>query len=100
MSYPFVDRSGLHSMSDFKLDDIQGFILNGYRFALVRYFVLQINSVAPAKRFLGTLMGGDPVSCPQITIASPWPVKPDVCLNIGLTFEGLSALQVPSVSLS
>jgi deferrochelatase/peroxidase EfeB len=100
MGYSLVNQSGLHSMADFKLDDIQGFILNGYRFALVRYFVLQINSVAPAKRFLGTLVGGDPASFPQITTALPWSVKPDVCLNIGLTYEGLSAFQVPDVSLS
>ncbi len=87
-------------MADFKLDDIQGFILNGYRFALVRYFVLQINNVAAAKRFIGALVNGDPASSPQITTASPWPVKPDSCLNIGLTYEGLSALQLPDVSLS
>src|SRR5947209_17464725 len=100
MSYSLVNQSGLHSMADFKLDDIQGFILNGYRFAMVRYFVLQINNLAPAKRFLGPLVSGDPASGPQITTASPWPVKPDSCLNIGLTYEGLSALQVPGVSLN
>ncbi len=86
-------------MADFKLDDIQGFILNGYRFALVRYFVLQINNVAAAKRFIGALVNGDPASSSQITTASPWPVKPDSCLNIGLTYEGLSALQLPDASL-
>ena len=87
-------------MADLNLADIQGFILNGYRFALVRYFVLQINNVAAAKRFIGALVNGDPASSPQITTASPWPVKPDSCLNIGLTYEGLSALQLPGVSLS
>jgi len=100
MSYPFVDRSGLHSMADFKLDDIQGFILNGYRFALVRYFVLQVNNVAATKRFIGALVNGDPASSPQITTASRWTVPPDSCLNIGLTYEGLSALQLPEISLS
>lgn len=87
-------------MADLNLADIQGFILNGYRFALVRYFVLQINNVAAAKRFIGALVNGDPASSPQITTASPWPEKPDSCLNIGLTYEGLSALQLPDVSLS
>src|SRR5947208_16926056 len=100
MSYSFVDRSGLHSMADLNLADIQGFILNGYRFALVRYFVLQIDNVAAAKRFIGALVNGDPVSSPQITTASRWTVAPDSCLNIGLTYEGLSSLQLPDVSLS
>lgn len=87
-------------MADLNLADIQGFILNGYRFALVRYFVLQINNVAAAKGFIGTLVNGDPESSPQITTASRWSVKPDSCLNIGLTYEGLGALQLPAVSLS
>ncbi|MFL5698820.1 MAG: Dyp-type peroxidase [Ktedonobacteraceae bacterium] len=87
-------------MADLKLDDIQGFILNGYRFALVRYFVLQINNIAAAKRFIGALVNGDPASSPQITTASRWTVAPDSCLNIGLTYEGLSALQLPDASLS
>src|SRR5438874_12402792 len=100
VSYPFVDRSGLHSMADLNLADIQGFILNGYRFALVRYFVLQVNNVAATKRFIGALVNGDPASSPQITTASRWTVPPDSCLNIGLTYEGLSVLQLPEISLS
>ena len=87
-------------MADLNLADIQGFISLGYHFALVRYFVLQVNNVAAAKRFIGALVNGDPTSAPQITTASPWTVTPDSCLNIGLTYEGLSALQLPGDSLS
>ncbi|WP_206669045.1 hypothetical protein, partial [Staphylococcus aureus] len=65
-----------------------------------RYFVLRINSADGAKRFIGGLVNGNPASSPQITTASPWDVKPDYCLNIGFTFEGLKALQLPASSLS
>jgi len=87
-------------MADLNLADVQGFILRGYRMALVRHFVLQINDMAGAKRFIGDLMSGDPAANPQITTASPWTIKPDYCLNIGFTYEGLSALKLSEASLN
>ncbi len=73
-------------MAALNLSDVQGFILRGYNMPLVRHFVLQIQDVAGAKQFLGSLVNGDAASRLQITTASPWTEKPDYCLNIGLTY--------------
>jgi len=86
-------------MADFNLADVQGFILRGYRMPFVRHFVLQINNVAGSRQFLGSLVNEDEVSSPQITTAAPWTSKPDYCLNIGLTYEGLKELRLSDDSL-
>lgn len=87
-------------LSDTQFSDIQGFILRGYNMPLVRHFVLRINSADGAKRFIGGLVSGDPASSPQITTADHWgDTKPDYCLNIGFTYEGLKALKLPTSSL-
>ena len=36
---------------------------------------------------------------PQITTAAQWADKPEYCVNIAITYEGLEALQVPAASL-
>jgi deferrochelatase/peroxidase EfeB len=78
--------------------DVQGNILRGYRKPLVRYLVLEVADISAARRFLaGSTSGRDGV--PQITTEAPWPRKPDTCFNIGLTYEGLSALRTPKASL-
>ncbi len=87
-------------MADPNLADVQGFILRGYNMSFVRHFVLQINDVAGSKQFLGSLVDGGAASSIQITTASPWTAKPDYCLNIGLTYEGLKKLQLSGDSLS
>lgn len=87
-------------MTDLNLSDIQGLILHSYKMPFVRHFVLRINSADGAKHFIGGLVNGDSASNPQIASASPWEVKPDYCLNIGLTYEGLKALKLPADSLS
>lgn len=86
-------------MPDLNLADIQGLILRSYNMPFVRHFVLRINSADGAKNFIGGLVNGNPASSPQIAIASPWDVKPDYCLNIGFTYEGLKALKLPDSSL-
>jgi Dyp-type peroxidase family len=100
------------------LEDIQGFILRGYRMPMVRHFLLTVGSPAEARRLLGRLVSGDEADAPQITTAQDWHVgfepgpqdnpadlprrKPDYCLNVGITWPGLIALEViervPSVS--
>jgi hypothetical protein len=77
------------------LADIQGFVLRGYRMALVRHFVLGIAHPANARAFVGSLVGGDPRQAPQITSARPWSVRPPYCLNAGFTAKGLRKLRVP-----
>ncbi len=115
-------RRGEHDASDSKstleLGDIQGFILRGYRMPMVRHFSLTVGDAAAARRLLGRLVSGDESDAPQITTAENWHVgfapgprdnpaeaprrKPDYCLNVGITWPGMGALEikdrVPTVS--
>ena len=103
-----------HSQSDTKttldLPDIQGFILRGYRMPMVRHFLLTVGVPAEARKLLGRFVSGDESDVPQITTAEDWHVgfapgpsdnpvdvprhKPDYCLNLGITWPGLIALEV------
>ena len=92
------------------LADIQGFVLRGYRMPMVRHFLLTVGAPAAARRQLGRLVSGDESDVPQITTAADWHVgfgpgpgddpaaaprhKPDYCLNIGITWPGLVALEI------
>ena len=92
------------------LADIQGIILRGYRMPMVRHFLLTVGTPAQARRQLGRLASGDESDAPQITTAADWHVgfapgpadnptdaprrKPDYCLNIGITWPGLLALEI------
>ena len=100
------------------LDDIQGFILRGYRMPMVRHFLLTVGIPAEARKLLGRLVCGDESDAPQITTAEDWPIgfepgpgddpaepphrKPDYCLNVGITWPGMIALEikdrVPAIS--
>jgi deferrochelatase/peroxidase EfeB len=112
-------RSG-HEPTTPSLDlaDIQGFILRGYRMPMVRHFLLSVNIPGEARKLLGRLISGDESDAPQITTAQDWHVgfepgpqddpedkprrKPDYCLNIGITWPGMIALEiedkVPTIS--
>jgi deferrochelatase/peroxidase EfeB len=92
------------------LGDIQGFILRGYRMPMVRHFLLSVGTPASARGLLGRLVSGDESDAPQITTAEDWRVgfepgpednpadiprrKPDYCLNLGITWPGLIALEI------
>ena len=92
------------------LADIQGFILRGYRMPMVRHFLLSAGVAAKARKLLGRLVSGDESDAPQITTAEDWHVgfapgpgdnpaeaprrKPDYCLNVGITWPGLIALEI------
>jgi deferrochelatase/peroxidase EfeB len=92
------------------LGDIQGFILRGYRMPMVRHFLLSVGVPAEARKLLGRLVNGDDSDAPQITTAENWHVgfapgpgdnpaeaprgKPDYCLNVGITWPGLIALEI------
>ncbi len=80
------------------LDDIQGLIIRGYNMNKVRHFILHIDKADAAKHLIGNFVGGVPTSSLQITTAAPWDKKPSYCLNIGFTFEGLKALELPEFS--
>jgi Dyp-type peroxidase family len=103
------ERSG-PTTSTLDLGDIQGFILRGYRMPMVRHFLLSVGTPSAARRLLGRLVSGDEFDAPQITTAEDWHVgfepgpgdnpsdsprrKPDYCLNLGITWPGLIALEV------
>jgi len=109
-----VSTSDVHSASGAKsaldLNDIQGFILRGYRMPMVRHFLLTVGDPAAARKLLGRLVSGDETDAPQITTAEEWQVgfapgpgdntaelprrKPDYCLNVGITWPGLIALEI------
>jgi Dyp-type peroxidase family len=86
-------------VTDLDLGDVQGTILRGYRVDHARHFVLEVADAAGARRFLGSVTGGDS-SLPQITTAAPWSTKPQTFLNVGITFRGLVALGVPAGALA
>ncbi|MDQ3186830.1 MAG: peroxidase [Pseudomonadota bacterium] len=85
-------------MPDLPHADIQGFILRTYAMPALRVFALKIAEAEAARRFLGELINGG--SSPQLATASDWTVKPQYCLNVGLTYAGLVALGLSSSSLA
>ena len=107
---PETDSDLGSDRSTLDLADIQGFILRGYRMPMVRHFLLTVGIPARARRQLGRLISGDESDTPQITTAEDWHVgfgpgpgddptdaarrKPDYCLNIGVTWPGLVALEI------
>lgn len=104
MNFMSTDKSTLD------LDDIQGFILRGYRMPMVRHYLLKVKTPAAARAMLGRLVSGNENDVPQVTTAEEWQVgftpgpgddpsakprrKPDYCLNVGITWSGLVALEV------
>jgi deferrochelatase/peroxidase EfeB len=83
----------------FNLADVQGNILRGYtRKPHVRYLILEVANPGAARRWLAASVSGDGV--PQITSGDWGANRPDTCFNIGLTYEGLRALGLPSASLA
>src|SRR5271167_1524307 len=103
-------QSGRSGESTLDLADIQGFILRGYRMPMVRHFLLTVGDAASARKLIGRLVSGDESDAPQITTAEDWHVgfapgpgddpaeaprrKPDYCLNAGITWPGLVALEI------
>ncbi len=112
------NHSGSRDKSTLDLGDIQGFIVRGYRMPMVRHFLLTVADAAQARNLLGRFVSGDESDAPQITTAEDWHVgfapgpgdnaaeaprrKPDYCLNLGITWPGMIALElkdrVPAMS--
>ena len=77
---------------------------------MVRHFLLAVGGPAQARRQIGRLVNGDESDTPQLTTAQDWHVgfapgprddpadaprrTPDYCLNVGITWPGLVALEV------
>ncbi len=104
-----VESARTHQTA-FDLADIQGLIVRGYRMPMVRHFLLTVVNPANARKLLGRLVSGDESAAPQITTAEDWHVgfapgpgdnpadtprrKPDYCLNVGMTWPGMVALEL------
>jgi deferrochelatase/peroxidase EfeB len=92
-------------MANLPRADIQGFILRTYAMPLLRVLALNVRHPAATRQFLGQLVAGGEVDggsggLPQLATAIDWNVKPQHCLNIGLTHAGLAALGIPAASLA
>ncbi|MDB5606634.1 MAG: Deferrochelatase/peroxidase EfeB [Bradyrhizobium sp.] len=84
----------------FDAADVQGNIVRGYRKPRVRHLVLEVADRIAARRWLADITSGNSDTIPQITTEAPWTAKPDICFNIGLTYDGLRALGTPDTSLA
>jgi hypothetical protein len=103
-------RTGSARPSVLNLSDIQGFVVRGYRMPMVRHFLLTVGNASKARMLLGRLVNGDESDVPQITTAEDWHIgfepgpsddltatprrKPDYCLNVGITWAGMLALEI------
>jgi len=90
--------SGESTVSGLVLADIQGFIMRTYAMPALRVFVLKIEQPEQAGAFLAALVSGDS-DTPQLTTAVTWTSKPDYCVNVGFTQNGLAAMRLPQESL-
>jgi deferrochelatase/peroxidase EfeB len=93
-------------MPDLPYEDIQGFILRTYAMPILRVIALKVEQAEPARQFLGGLVDGSNGSAgtadvaPRLATATNWTIKPQYCLNVGLTYAGLAALGLPACSLA
>ncbi|MGB0504628.1 MAG: Dyp-type peroxidase [Pikeienuella sp.] len=81
------------------LHDVQGNILRGYRKLKSRHLTAKVKDANAAKNWVAAVSAKDASGGPVVTRGSDWGDNPpDVCLNIGVTYAGLRALGVPSIS--
>lgn len=74
-------------------EDIQGLVLKGYRMPHAAYVFYRFTDGHRARSWLGDMV--EPV-----TTAVEWDEKPAWCANVGLTYPGLEALELPAPSLA
>jgi hypothetical protein len=70
-------------MDQIPLQEVQGLILRGYGMDALRVFVLRVEQAAQARLLLADF---------PVTNAVVWDKKPDFCLNVAITYDGLGAL--------
>lgn len=80
-------------------DDVQGNILEGFGAEGVKHFVLRVLDAQKARAWLADKAkpGGPPADgVPRVTSAARWDpgAKPELMLNVGITYPGLRALGV------
>lgn len=74
------------------LHNIQGIVTRGYRMPHAAYYFVNLVDRAAAQAWIGALTD-------SVTFGEHWEHKPNACLNIGFSFEGLRALGAPQDSL-
>lgn len=80
-------------MSKLNETDIQGFVLRGYNLPVARYFFLQLNEAARARKLMARLLG-------EITTGQRWDgAKPQSTVNIAFTHRGLQHLELPDATM-
>ncbi len=84
--------------SEVDRDDIQGNILRGYRAERVIHFLLGVLDAAKARAWLADKATPDarsPGSALKVMSSTTWTGgKPDLMLNIGITYAGMEALEI------
>ncbi|MEO8924322.1 MAG: hypothetical protein ABI330_16080, partial [Caldimonas sp.] len=80
-------------------EDVQGNILMGYRAERVKHFVLRVLEAPKARTWLAGKATPDArptAGVPQVMSFKPWVpgTKPNLMLNIGLTYAGMEALGI------
>jgi len=79
--------------STLPLHDVQGVILRGFRsFNHVRHMIFNIAGDGSGAQKLCKLLVPGSGAAMTVTAAAPWSVKPDYCLNVGMTKSGLTKL--------
>ena len=86
-------------MAVFDAEKVQGNILRGYPLDRVRHMILEVSDRRRAREFLAAAADGRGEDVPRITRSANWSERPEVCFNIGITFEGLRTLGLPSDEL-
>lgn len=83
----------IHTRPPLDLADIQGVVLRSYKMARLRTMVWRIDNAARAQECLRHLSDA---SAPSFVVqnAVAWETKPEYCLNIGFSADGLRALGV------
>jgi Dyp-type peroxidase family len=80
-------------------EDVQGLVLRDYFMPALTVLVLKVVDADAARSWLSRLAAPADDAHPVITAASPWPVSVDHFLNVGLTADGLRALQLPATTI-
>jgi Dyp-type peroxidase family len=73
-------------------DNIQGFVVRGYRLPYAGYVFLRIDDAAKARATLAEFI-------PQVITAAHWTDKPESGINVAFSFAGLRALGLDDRSL-
>ena len=85
-------------LSPAEFPDIQGFVIRSYKMSKLRMIGVRFSDPAGLRQMLKALLeaSGDDL---RLTNAELWEEKPEYCLNIGFTAEGLRAAGVSDADL-